>query len=155
MRKCVIWVAIGLLAGCQTYEATHVQGSPSPADIEPMIAGNLAPEACSLGGHWQFFESFVRSAHIRRKYTAPSLMWAITPFRIAAIDNQWIYVGDDAEQPSERLDLNSELRGDKFRVDYVRAEFDANDEVISRSGSTGSYVFWQENGCWRLVDAKR
>lgn len=153
MHKYAMLIALGILAGCQTnlVSDADARAQATVASTEPL---DLPADACTLAGHWSFFEAFVRSEQVRLAYTAPSARAAVSPFRITVIDNRWYYVNDGAAPTSTRLEVNSEVRNGEFHVDYVRAEFDANDELMSTNGRVGKYVFRQKEGCWRLVEGR-
>lgn len=128
------------------------QGSQKRMNATPHP--DLPADACTLEGYWSFFESFARSAPIRQAHTAVPLRASLEPFRIALVDDRWVYAGSDA-QGREFLDLQEHRQDRRFTVEYVRAEFDAEDEVVSTSGTPGTYTFDYLEGCWQLTAATR
>jgi hypothetical protein len=111
----------------------------------------LPADACTTEGYWSFFEAFVRSQHVRESHTAASAREGINPFHIALVDDRWYYVEAGKEPGDQPLDLKEARNGDGFRVDYVRAKFGPEDEVVATYGKPGAYVFQFANGCWQLV----
>lgn len=131
----------------------------------------LSPDACvkSEDGFAAFFEQFVYEAPVRAAYSAPTVevrdikdpakrldAQPPGPFRIALIDNQWSY--DEPEKdPSQlaRIKMERTLSGDVMRVDFVKAEFTADDEVSKTLGKPEAYVFEFKQGCWQLTQQLR
>ena len=77
----------------------------------------------------------------------------IEPFRIALVDNQWVYE-EPGKPPGElvRVDINRTMDGEAVRVEFVRAEFSAEDEVLGAVGDPEAYIFVFRNGCWQLTE---
>lgn len=133
-----------------------VGGSEVGRDM-PDISQNssaLPADACTYEGYWSFFEAFVQSPEVRAAHTADAARAALRPFRIALVDNRWYYV-DEGHGMHERqpLDLKETHDGGMFRVEYVRAEFDDDDEVVKTYGRPGAYVFNYVDGCWQLTQS--
>lgn len=130
-----------------------VTAAPAPARAA------LPPEACTREGAWAFFEEFVRRQDVRDGYSRVDLHAGARPgtdnFRIALVDNRWVYV-DPALSEAEfsRVRLTSSRDGDVFRVEYAVAEFGPDDEVVKRLGPTGRYAFEFRDGCWILARAE-
>ncbi len=130
------------------------------------IRDALPADACTQDGYWSFFESFVRSASVRTRYTAEavSLRSLAQPdletgrvarqdysgFRIALNDYQWVLAGT-----TQDVDLKPTQDGNVFRVDYSPVELGPDDEVVRVTGAPGAYVFEHKNGCWELTQELR
>jgi hypothetical protein len=155
--------------------ATGDQAIPGP-EKENLLTTNDLPvgssilpsEACTLEGYWSFFEVFVKSEEVRKIYTSPEIQIlrysdesAITSkqndyFRIGLVDYQWVYLDPTKDESNyDRLDLKKDLKSTRFRVDYRKAEFDDNDELVKTFGEPGAYVFEFRDGCWNLTQDLR
>ena len=134
-------------------EVSNRQGSDMSVAQNP--SSDLPADACTRDGYWSFFETFVQSPEVRAAHTSDAVRSAINPFRISLVDDRWYYVDDAGKEGQERqpLELKDVLEGKTFRVEYVRAEFDANDEIVRTYGTTGSYVFNFVDGCWQLTQS--
>ncbi|MFK3649783.1 hypothetical protein ACI2IY_15315 [Lysobacter enzymogenes] len=74
------------------------------------------------------------------------------PFRIALIDSQWSYFEPGkADGELARIQLDRKLEGDRAQVDYVKAEFSPDEEVVKTLGAPEAYVFEHKQGCWQLT----
>lgn len=123
-------------------------------DISQSSSSVLPDDACTYDGYWTFFEAFVQSPEVRAAHTADVARAAIRPFRIALVDDRWYYVDEGkAGQARQPLDLKENREGGMFRVEYVRAEFDDDDEVVKTYGRPGAYVFNYVDGCWQLTQS--
>ncbi len=151
---------------------------PAPAEATPSApasaAVQLPAEACvkSEDGFASFFEQFVYQANVRSAYSAPKieirdlkdpgkLLESQTPqqagpFKIALVDNQWSYdePGKQAGQ-LDRVKIERTLSGDRMRVDFVKAEFSPDEEVVKTFGKPEAYVFEFKQGCWQLTQQLR
>jgi hypothetical protein len=134
-------------------EVSAQKGSDMSAVQNP--SSNLPTDACTQEGYWSFFEAFAQSQEVRDAHTADAVRSAINPFRISLVDDRWFYVDDagKGEQERQPLELKDVREGNAFRVEYVRAEFDANDEIVKTYGTPGSYVFNFVDGCWQLTQS--
>lgn len=158
--------ALMLVAACWVSACDGQSGSIEPVavttpsvldDTQATLAAEtpkLPANACTLDGYWSFFEAFVQSGKVRSTYTNAAARDAIEPFRIGLSDNQWVYVDDSQKLSQQRLELKEARDGDSFRVDYIQAKFDVNDEIESRDGHSGSYTYRFENDCWRLTSSE-
>lgn len=126
---------------------------PSGMEGAQASATELPSDACTQEGYWSFFEAFARSPKIRQTYTDDNVRDAINPFRIGLMDYQWVYVEADQGQARETLSLKETRSGNNFRVEYVRAEFGPDDEVVKTHGKPGVYEFQFKAGCWRLTNS--
>ena len=130
----------------------------APAATPPSRVA-LPPEACAREGAWAFFEQFVRRQDVRDVYSRIDLRAGARSgsdnFRIALVDNRWVYV-DPALPDAQfsRVRLNGRRDGDRFVLEYVRARFGQDDEVLATEGATGRYVFEFRDGCWALTNAE-
>ena len=107
-------------------------------------------DACTQEGYRSFFEAFVRSDAVRKKYTSPELIGKVEPFKIALDDFRWTYSGKD-NTGNELLDVSIDHQVDAFKVSFVKAEFNDEDEVVKRLGTPGVYEFKFIDGCWKLT----
>ncbi|MGO1003374.1 hypothetical protein [Lysobacter sp. CA196] len=151
-------------------EPTQPATTPAP----PAAAVQLPTEACvkTEDGFAAFFEQFVYEANVRSAYSAPQieirdlkdpgkLLESQTPqqagpFKIALVDNQWSYdePGKQAGQ-LDRVKIDRTLSGDRMRVDFVKAEFSPDEEVVKTLGKPEAYVFEFKQGCWQLTQQLR
>lgn len=150
-----LMLVLVMLAGC--YGCSQVESGLQSTVASQRKAINastdIPADACTREGYWSFFEEFSRSAKIRDRYTAASATSAIKPFRIALVDDRWYYVPADQGPSDELLHLKEERDGNTFRVSYVRAKLDMNDELVGTYGEPGEYVFKFTGECWLLVEA--
>ncbi|WP_372392408.1 hypothetical protein ACCQ05_21125 [Xanthomonas sp. NCPPB 3582] len=173
-----------LLQGCQAPEstptATNTAGPaatpaadvPEPA-ARPATAANrpeLSPGACKKtdDGFTAFLEAIVADPAVRAAYSVPVVEERdlrdpsklvnrqSEPFRLTLIDYSWSYNEPDKD-PSEldRVKLDFKLEGDRMRVDFVRAEFSADDEVLKTFGAPEAYIFEYTQDCWQLAQHLR
>ncbi|WP_295957293.1 hypothetical protein [uncultured Xanthomonas sp.] len=172
-----------LLQGCTPPQSNaSVTAAPAPAataaattpTTPPAAQGAerpaLPPGACdkTLDGFGTFLEAIVNDAELRHAYSAPKVTEGdlrdpskvvdrpSEPFRLTMIDYSWSYdePGQDLSKlPRVKLDIKQE--GDRMRVDFVKAEFSADDEHIKRIGAPEAYVFDYTQHCWRLVQHLR
>ncbi|QWP75123.1 hypothetical protein J5226_15965 [Lysobacter sp. K5869] len=154
--------------------AAAAGATPAPA-AEPAAARPALPEgACAKteDGFDSFLEAYIGQPDKRAAYTAPDIevrelkdpaklvakqsAQQAGPFRIALVDSQWSYF-DPAKPDGEmaRIDLNRNLDGDRVRVDYVKAEFSPDEEVVKTLGAPEAYVFEFKQGCWQLTQQLR
>ncbi|MGH8082356.1 MAG: hypothetical protein ACREP7_17400 [Lysobacter sp.] len=151
---------------------------PAPAAVEtaaPAAAKVELPEgACAKteDGFDAFLEQFVYEAPVRTAYSAaqievrdiknPARLIATQapaqadPFRIALVDSQWSYdePGKDPGQLS-RIKLDRKLSGDRMRLDFVKAEFSPDEDVVKTLGPPEAYVFQFKGDCWQLAQHLR
>jgi hypothetical protein len=155
MRSKTLMFVLVVLTGCNgcSQAETGLQSNAAGQRESIGVTSDIPPDACTPEGYWSFFEAFTRSAEIRERYTATSANAAIRPFRIALVDDRWYYVTTGQGPNDELLDLKEERDGNTFRVNYIRAKLDANDELIGTYGDPGEYTFKFTGGCWLLVEA--
>lgn len=145
------------LSVAQTASDPGVSSSIDPVVDSPVLtpADELPGDACTREGYWSFFETFVRSHHVREKYTAPEARGAIDPFRIALVDDRWYYVEAGQEPGQKALELKEIREANSFTVEYTKADLGPDGEVVKRYGAPEKYVFQFTNGCWQLASATR
>ena len=163
-------------APAESAPAQPAAAQPAPAEAAPpaSAAVQLPAEACvkTEDGFAAFFEQFVYEANVRSAYSAPKieirdlkdpgkLLESQTPqqagpFKIALVDNQWAYdePGKQAGQ-LDRVKIDRTLSGDRMRVDFVKAEFSPDEEVVKTLGKPEAYVFEFKQGCWQLTQQLR
>lgn len=127
----------------------------------------LAAEACTQKGYWSFFEQFVKSEAIRKTHTSPKvelrsysgkakIEGQYEQFKIGMYDNTWIYIDPIKKtEKVQRLELKDEVSGNTFRVNYQKAEFGSDEQLLKKIGKPGAYVFELQNACWRLTQELR
>ena len=130
-------------------------------------ADSLAADACTQKGYWSFFESFVKSEVIRNSHTSPmvevrsystqeKIEGKYDQFKIGLVDYQWVYLNPAKNESNyDSLDLKEKLIGNTFRVDYQKAEYGADDELLKTFGDPGAYLFELKDSCWRLTQEFR
>lgn len=151
--------------------ATAVQEAREATRVPAADGQDLPAEACvkSEEGFSEFFGFFVQDRRVRESHSAPMIEVGdikkddetknvvaseqIEPFRIALVDNQWMYE-EPGKSPGElaRVDINRTMDGEAVRVEFVRAEFSAEDEVLRAVGDPEAYIFVFRNGCWQLTE---
>ncbi|SDY19568.1 hypothetical protein SAMN04487939_101180 [Lysobacter sp. yr284] len=149
--------------------AAAAVAAPAPA-ASPVAARPALPEgACAKteDGFASFLEAFIGEPDKRAAYTSPGFALRdikapdqpIThqtgptePFRIALVDYQWSYF-EPGKPDGElaRIKLDRKLEGDRMRLDFVKAEFSPDDEVVKTLGPPEAYVFQHQQGCWQLT----
>lgn len=142
----------------------------SPAAAPPAAARPALPEgACDKteDGFASFLEAYIAEPDKRAAYTSPDFALRdikapdqpIThqtgptePFRIALVDYQWSYF-EPGKPDGElaRIKLDRKLEGDRMRLDFAKAEFSPDDEVVKTLGPPEAYVFEHKQGCWQLT----
>lgn len=145
----------------------------SPAQTPPQTSSEALPaEACKAGDGWPFFEAFVTKPGVRARYSAPKVevrdiedperlittedAAQVEPFKIGQRDFQWVYADPSAKDGGgDRVKLDDKMAGNTFRIDFVRAEFTPDGDLIRTSGKPGAYVFEHVQDCWRLVQELR
>jgi hypothetical protein len=144
------------------------QDLPATEKPVPQVQSLLPEEACTLEGYWTFFESFAGSPDVQKAYTSPKIelrnytdngntiskvnKGKYDYFRIGLVDYQWVYLEPGKNESNyDRLQLEKLLKENTFRVDYRKAEFDDDDEIIKTFGEPGAYVFEFRDGCWNLT----
>lgn len=145
------------------------ESAPAAAASAPAVQPQtLPPEACKPEAYADFFNDYAGSPGVRAAYTAdtvrvgsleqPAQARAVAKadyrdFRIGIVDSRWAYLDPAVTDPGAYplLDLEFKPEGDKsFRVEYVQAEFDADDNVVRTIGKRAAYVFERGNDCWVL-----
>ncbi len=130
--------------------------SAEPASTQPIARVVLPPEACTRDGAWDFFKQFVARAEVRKAYSTVDLKPTnnFDGFRIGLVDNRWVYVDttlSEADYP--RVRLKGVREGDTFRMEYVKAQYAPNEDLLKTYGPTASYTFEYRNDCWVLTAA--
>ena len=78
------------------------------------------------------------------------------PFRIALVDYQWVYDEPDKDAGVlSRISMERKFGADTMRIDFVKAEFSPDDEVVRTLGAHEAYVFRFREGCWQLAQQLR
>jgi hypothetical protein len=151
--------------------ATVQEEAPKVPRVPALDEKHLPAEACiqSEEGFSEFFDIFVQDRPVRESHSAPMIeigdiknpngkgnvvaSQQIEPFRIALADNQWVYE-EPGKSPGElaRVDINKTLDGNIVRVEFVRAKFSVEDNVVRTTGDPEAYVFAFRNGCWQLTE---
>lgn len=144
-------------------------GQP-PAPARPALAEGACDK--TEDGFASFLEAYIAEPDKRAAYTAPQIelrelkdpsrliatesAQQAGPFRIALVDYQWSYF-DPAKPDGEmaRIQLDRKLEGDRMRLDFVKAEFSPDDEVVKKLGAPEAYVFEHKQGCWQLTQQLR
>lgn len=159
----MVWLSAGALAACSVPSAQSVASDQANGTsiIESSVGEQgsqaavleLPSDACTLEGYWSFFEAFAQSSEVRQAYTDANVRRAINPFRITLADNQWVYAQTAEGRGRDTLTLQETRIGNTFRVEYVRADFGPDDEVVRTHGKPGVYEFRFKDGCWRLTNS--
>jgi len=148
--------------------------------LSPVVAQSQGhpktPAACPGGDFDAFFEEFIRSSDVRRRYTnatveersfaapaRPGTVRPATPDRFDITMVEYTYADTASVQrwekdktPFTELSLDmKELPNGGWRVNYQSAIF--QDEgvgdgrtLIRKTGKPHAYVFAPVNGCWKL-----
>lgn len=147
--------------------------TPAPAAspaAAPAAARPALPEgACAKteDGFASFLEAYIAEPDKRAAYTSPNFevrdikapdrpiahqTGPAGPFRIALVDYQWSYF-EPGKPDGElaRIKLDRKLEGDRMRLDFAKAEFSPDDEVVKTLGPPEAYVFEHQQGCWQLT----
>lgn len=128
----------------------------------------LPADACTLAGHGAFLESFVQSEKVRAMYTARQVQIRdprdsgkparlvdkeqYNQFKIGLMDYRWVHLDPATNENShQRLDVKQTLAGNTLRVEYVKAEFDSEENLVRTIGTPRVYIFEFEKGCWYLT----
>ncbi len=128
----------------------------------------MSAEACTLEGHAAFLESFARDEKVRATYTSPQMRirdfnkldtdanlierGKYDQFKIGLMDYRWVYLDPARDENSyERLEVKQKRTGDTLRVDFVKGEFDAEDNLVRTQGKPRAYIFEFKQGCWYLT----
>ncbi len=178
-RIAALALAVALTACSKPPAAAPEAAQPAPA-AQPAAAGPPAapaaarpalPEgACAKteDGFATFLEAYIAEPDKRAAYTAPEIevrdikdpskliakqsAQQADPFRIVLVDSQWSYF-EPGKPDGElaRIQLDRKLEGDRMRLDFVKAEFSPDEEVVKTLGPPEAYVFGYEQGCWQLT----
>jgi len=129
-------------------------------------------KSCTRRDFKGFFESFVRSAAVRERYTADpiavSSKGVVTQsprnryfdFPIAMTDYRYISKNSENSEPNEFLWLTfDQSQSNKYRVDWVRVRYagigndaEGEAEITGTYGLPGYLIFEPTDKCWRLVE---
>lgn len=80
------------------------------------------------------------------------------PFKIGLVDYQWSYVEASKERSSEPyplIKIDKKLEGDSVRINFVKAQFTPEHDLVRTYGPSGAYIFQHSQGCWRLTQELR
>ncbi len=140
-----------------------------PARGIPQASAVLAAD-CAQDKYQQFFEDFVELVDARKDYVShevemldaahPAHKLAAVPgeryegFRIGIVDSRWVdtKIAATKLEDAPTLDVDvSRIDGQTFRVDYVKAIFDADDRLVRKYGKPGAFVFKHRDRCWMLA----
>lgn len=131
-----------------------------------------AVEACIGSDFKRFFESFVRSAAVRERYTADPITVSTKgnviqsplnryfDFPIAMTDYRYISKNSEDTEPKEFLWLTFDRSlSDQKRVDWVRVRYagigkddQSEPEIAGTYGLPGYLIFGLTNNCWLLIE---
>jgi hypothetical protein len=157
--------------------ATASGAAPHKDEVQPQMYLKDAAEACQARNFDTFFNQFIWSPDVRRRYSAPTIEERAfaaptrpgikrpanpNQFDIAMID---FYYVDEAsairweKQRTPLIDLvldRKELPGGGWRVTYQQALMRDDGEgdgktLIRKLGKPKAYVFARVAGCWKLV----
>ncbi|WP_369941669.1 hypothetical protein [Xanthomonas medicagonis] len=139
---------------------------PAPSDARPALPSGACDR--TQDGFAAFLEAIVSDPAVRAAYSAPTVAEGDLrdpskhvarpgePFRLALIDYSWSY-DEPGKDPGQlaRVKLDITPDGERMRVDFVKAEFSADDEVVKTLGAPEAYVFDYTQQCWRLAQHLR
>ena len=174
-----------LLQGCKPSESSATTtAAPAPAPTATATAAPeqataaatvadrpaLPQGACEKteDGFTAFLEAIIADPALRAAYSAPRVEERDLrdpsklvnrpgePFRLTLIDYSWSY-NEPNQDPGKlaRIKMDFKQDGDRMRVDFVKAEFSADDDVIKTFGAPEAYVFEYTQQCWRLAQHLR
>lgn len=172
-----------LLQGCKPSEPTATAApAPAPTAMAAAVSEPATPAAAAADrpalpqgacektedGFTTFLEAIIADPALRAAYSAPHVEERELrdpskpvnrpnePFRLTLIDYSWSYDEPD-QDPSKlaRIKMDFKRDGDRMRVDFVKAEFSADDDVVKTFGAPEAYVFEYTQQCWRLVQHLR
>lgn len=163
-------------------QAAAVSQSAAPAEAskpQPAVATGkieLTEGACNKteDDFWSFFQDYVNREDVRARYTAPTIeirsyadpkkvlgseaVQGNGAFKIGLVDNMWSYIEPsraDDDTPYDRVELDLRNQGDFMRMNFSKAEYAPNDDLIKKFGAPGAYVFQHKDNCWQLVQELR
>jgi hypothetical protein len=176
-------VAVAALAACRgepqpaaepAAAASQFEAAPaSPAPAPVAAAAQLPEEVCQPGedSFRDFFNEYVAREEVRAAYTAPSVQVrrfadpakvlaeepaAPAAFKVVQVDFQWSYREPEGSQRvPDRVELALHPQGQAMRMEFRRAEYAPDDELVRTFGEPGAYVFERRDGCWRLTQELR
>jgi hypothetical protein len=148
-----------------------------PVTAQSQSRPKNAPAACPSSEFDGFFEEFIRSSDVRRRYTGPTIeersitaperlgiVRPATPkhFDITFVDYTWadaasVQRWEKDSTPFTKLSLDmKKLPNGNWRVKYQPAIFRDDGEgdsetLIRKIGKPRAYVFAPVGGCWKLV----
>ena len=131
-----------------------------------------AAKACVRRDFKSFFESFVRSAAVRNRYTSDPIAVSTKgdvirsplnryfDFPIAMMDYRYISKNSEDTKPTEFLWLTfDQSQSDQYRVDWVRVRYagigndaEGEAEITGTYGLPGYLIFEPTDKCWRLTE---
>jgi hypothetical protein len=146
--------------------APAAAAKPAPGDARPALPSGACDR--TEDGFAAFLEAIVSDPALRAAYSAPTVAEGDLrdpsrpvdrprePFRLALIDYGWSY-DEPGKDPGQlaRVKLDITPDGGRMRVDFVKAEFSADDEVVKTLGAPEAYVFDYTQQCWRLAQHLR
>lgn len=140
-----------------------------PASDVTGVSTALAAD-CAQDKYRQFFEDFVELVDACKGYVSdevevldaknPARKLGMIPreqydgFRIGVVDSRWVYTNSPVSNPEDAptFDVNvKHIDDETFRVDYVKANFDADDRMLNKYGKPGAYIFKHRDRCWLLA----
>lgn len=80
------------------------------------------------------------------------------PFKIGLVNHMWSYMEaekDKSSEPHSLIKIDKKLHGESMRVDFVKAEFTPDHDLIRTYGPMGAYIFEHKQGCWQLTQELR
>lgn len=80
------------------------------------------------------------------------------PFKIGLVNHMWSYMEaekDKSSEPYAFIKIDKKLHGESMRVDFVKAEFTPDHDLIRTYGPMGAYIFEHKQGCWQLTQELR
>lgn len=145
------------------WEFSGPDSSTSNSSDPTEVAISISATDCTQKEYASFFEKFTRSDAIRKTHTASKVKIfsysgkkeipdKYSGFKIGLVDYSWVSKDATKEVGEFRtLNLKQTATGNSFRVDFQKAEFGDDEEIIKTFGEPGAYVFEMQNGCWQLT----
>lgn len=159
--------------------ATATPSAAASSSSKPAVESNSPSVGAAVScektedGFSSFFNIFVfdgktRAAHTAQTvevvaYSNPSKVLGretaeqVEPFKVGLSDNMWSFMSNGLadDKVPERVELTMHLHGDAMRVDFVKAEYAPDDDLIRTYGQRHGYVFKHTDGCWQLAQELR
>lgn len=80
------------------------------------------------------------------------------PFKIGLADHMWSYIEAGKEkspEPYALIQIEKKFYGESVRINFVKAEFTPEHDLIRTYGPMGAYIFEHKQGCWQLTQELR